>query len=70
LETVSLEFSASKVRPSRLIAEALVLRHGCAEVKQRAQAMGLNENLTHAVISVCCRKAASGEFQPVDEIQQ
>lgn len=63
LETVSLELSAARVRPSRLVAEALVLRHGSAEVKQRARAMGLSENLTEAVVSVCCREVASSDRQ-------
>lgn len=63
LETVSLEMTAARVRPSRLVAEALVLRHGSAEVKQRARAMGLSENLTEAVVSVCCREVATSDDQ-------
>jgi hypothetical protein len=63
LETVSLEMTAAKVRPSRLVAEALVLRHGSAEVKQRARAMGLSENLTEAVVSVCCRDVTTIDDQ-------
>ena len=70
MNTVSLENSASKMRPSRLVAEALVLRHCCAEVKQRAQAMGLNEHLTHAVVSVCCRDIASGDDQSGDDAEK
>lgn len=46
---------AAPVRPSRLIAEALVLGHDAVEVTQRAEEMGLPESLTQAVVSVCCR---------------
>ncbi len=63
METVSLDMTAATVRPSRLVAEALVLRHGSAEVKQRARAMGLSENLTEAVVSVCCRDVNTSDDQ-------
>lgn len=53
--------AAGQVRPSKLIAEALVLGHDSAEVTQRAQAMGLSESLTHAVVSVCCREQQENE---------
>lgn len=55
MESVLVEESEVGLRPSRLIAEALVHRHGSAEVKERAEEMGLCENLTRAVIGACCR---------------
>lgn len=61
METGSLDLSASTTRPSRLIAEALVLKHDSAEVEQRAHAMGLSERLTKAVVSVCCRDTENGQ---------
>lgn len=56
MTSVAMDAAAGQVRPSRLIAEALVLGHDSAEVKQRAEAMGLPESLTQAVVSVCCRE--------------
>lgn len=54
METVSIEIAAE--RPSKLVAEALVLRQNSEVVKARAEAMGLCEDLTQAVVSVCCRE--------------
>ncbi|MCA9835055.1 MAG: hypothetical protein KC435_13965 [Thermomicrobiales bacterium] len=59
METVSYEIASE--RPSKLVAEALVLRQNSEVVKARAQAMGLCENLTEAVVSVCCREHESAE---------
>lgn len=56
-----MDAAVGQVRPSRLIAEALVLGHDSVEVKERAQAMGLPENLTQAVVSVCCREEQDSE---------
>ena len=69
LETYTLKNAAASVRPSRLVAEALVLRHGCAELKQRAQALGLHENLTQAMVSVCCKDDASTQDQAEPQLQ-
>lgn len=55
MNSVSIDGAAGQVRPSRLIAEALVLGHDSVEVTQRAEEMGLPESLTEAVVSVCCR---------------
>ena len=60
-----MEAAAGQVRPSRLIAEALVNGHDSAEVTQRAQAMGLSESLTRAVVSACCREAHEPEHSGV-----
>lgn len=56
MTSVSMDGAAAPVRPSRLIAEALVLGHDAGEVVQRAEEMGLPESLTQAVVSVCCRE--------------
>lgn len=55
--------AAGKVRPSQLIAEALVLGHNAVEVTQRAEEMGLPESLTLAVVSVCCRDQQDSDPQ-------
>ncbi len=56
MNSVSFDASVGQARPSRLIAEALVLRQDSSEVKERAEAMGLPKSLTDAVVSVCCRQ--------------
>lgn len=61
MKSVQMDGSGGQVRPSRLIAEALVLGHDSAEVTQRAQAMGLSEGLTHAMVCVCCREQQEAE---------
>lgn len=55
MNNVSMDGASGHVRPSRLIAEALVNGHDAVEVTQRAEEMGLPESLTQAVVSVCCR---------------
>ena len=65
MESVLFDVSAGQPRSSRLIAEALVLRHNSSEVKERAKAMGLPESLTNAVVSVCCRDR-QGEEERTD----
>lgn len=65
MESVVLDIAVGQSRPSRLIAEALVLRHDSAEVKERAEAMGLPEELTRAVIGACCPDAQFNEERVV-----
>lgn len=67
MTTVTMETSVGAARPSKLIAEALVMRHDSAEVMERAEAMGLPESLTRAVVSVCCRDHQEIENQAVIE---
>lgn len=43
--------------PSRLIAEALVQRHGPGRIVARANRHGLSPLLTHAMVVACCRTA-------------
>jgi len=44
-------------RPSRLIAEALVQRHGPRRIVARANRHGLSPLLTQAMVVACCRTA-------------
>lgn len=67
MTSVPMDGAAGHVRPSRLIAEALVLGHDAVEVTQRAEEMGLSESLTQAVVSVCCRNQQDSEEQSIAE---
>jgi len=64
VNSVSMDAAVGQLRPSRLIAEALVLGHDALEVTQRAEEMGLPESLTEAVVSVCCREQQDTGQQP------
>lgn len=44
-------------RPSRLIAEALVQRHGPRRIAVRAARLGLPPQLTRAMVVACCATA-------------
>ena len=61
MKSVQMDGAGSQARPSRLIAEALVLGHDSTEVTERAQAMGLSKDLTHAVVCACCREQQEAE---------
>lgn len=61
MNSANIDAAAVRARPSRLIAEALVLGHDSSEVTRRAKAMGLPESLTRAVVSVCCREQQDSE---------
>lgn len=43
------------LRPTQLVAEALVHRHNVDELVSRARSVGLSRDLTDAVVTVCCR---------------
>lgn len=45
----------ARVRPSRLVAEALVHRHDREQVERRARAMGIPRDMATVVATVCCR---------------
>ena len=49
------------LRPSIVIAEALVDRQEPAELADRARELGFSRDLTEAVVHACCRGARSGE---------
>lgn len=67
MSSVPMDAAGGQVRPSRLIAEALVLGHDSVEVTERAEAMGLPESLTRAVVSVCCREEQGTEHSTMLE---
>lgn len=67
MSSVPMDAGVGQIRPSRLIAETLVLGHDSVEVKERAAAMGLPESLTHAVVSVCCREQRDAELPSLEE---
>lgn len=50
-------FEDATPRPSRLIAEALVQRHGPRRIVARATRHGLSPLLTQAMVVACCRTA-------------
>ena len=50
-------FDDSSPRPSRLIAEALVQRHGPRRIVARAAQHGLSPQLTRAMVAACCQTA-------------
>jgi len=49
------------LRPSIVIAEALVDRHGPTEIVDRARQLGFSRNLTMAVVGACCRGSVAKE---------
>lgn len=65
-----MEIVDGEVRPSRLIAEALVLGKNSDEVIQQAEKMGLSEDLTKTVVSVCCRDKSASEQRELIEVGQ
>lgn len=42
------------LRPSLVVAEALVDRHGPTQIVNRARKLGFSPDLTYAVVGVCC----------------
>jgi len=55
---------ARDLRPSTVIAEALVDRHGPTEIVDRARELGFSRGLTQAVVAACCRTGAPHDPQP------
>ena len=51
-------------RPSRVIAEALVQRHGPHRIVARASKMGLSPQLTRAMVVACCATAVDPSGAP------
>lgn len=50
------------LRPSIVIAEALVDRHGPTEIVDRARQLGFSRDLTMAVVGACCRGSAAPDI--------
>ncbi len=42
------------LRPTQLVAEALVNRHNTEELVSRAKKLGFSRDLTKTVVAVCC----------------
>lgn len=57
---VPFPFETSEPRPSRVIAEALVERHGPRQIVARAATLGLSRQLTHVILVACGATAAEG----------
>ena len=51
-------------RPSRVIAEALVKRHGPSRVIARAATLGCSPQLTQAMVAACCATAVDRAGTP------
>lgn len=49
--------AARTLRPSLVVAEALVDRHGPSQIVDRARRHGFSNCLTSAVVAACCRTA-------------
>lgn len=52
---ITLNAELASVRPSRLVAEALVDGHDREQVERRAQALGISPDMADVVAAVCCR---------------
>lgn len=48
------------VRPTQLVAEALIDRHDPEELTSRARRLGYSRDLTETVVAVCCRNHRPG----------
>lgn len=58
--TAPLEADAAPLRPSRIIAEALVERQEPNQILARALRVGMSPSLTRAVVAACCRDEVHG----------
>ena len=54
---VSAPYEIVAPRPSRVIAEALVKRHGPNRIVARAATLGYSPQLTQAMVAACCATA-------------
>lgn len=52
---MTMNAEVSSVRPSRLVAEALVHGHDLSQVERRAKALGIPHEIARAVTAVGCR---------------
>lgn len=56
--------AARTLRPSLVVAEALVDRHGPSQIVARARRHGFSNCLTSAVVAACCRTATENRSIP------
>lgn len=61
---MTLNAEVASVRPSRLVAEALVNGHDRKQVERRARALGISRDMADVVAAVCCR-CADDSSEPV-----
>jgi hypothetical protein len=60
---VDSQFNGSEVRPSQVIAEALVNRYGPKQIVDRAKSLGCSQRLTTAMVVACTATAVdNGRF--------
>lgn len=59
---MSMLLDGQVMRPSHLVAIALVERHGPDEIARRASELGISKSLTEAMITVCVRTAVDIEW--------
>lgn len=52
------------LRPSLVVAEALVERHGPTQIVNRAKKLGFSPGLTNAVVGVCCGQQHCNQPSP------
>ena len=62
--SVATPFEDPTPRPSRVIAEALVQRHGPQRIVSRACKLGLSPQLTRAMVVACCATAVDRSGTP------
>jgi hypothetical protein len=53
---------ARGLRPSQVIAEALIDRQEPAQVVNRARQLGFSRSLTTAVVAACCKQAHKSPY--------
>jgi hypothetical protein len=62
--SVASNHHARTLRPSLVVAEALVDRHGPSQIVARARRHGFSNCLTNAVVAACCRTATDQRSHP------
>lgn len=55
MQSVAESIDTSVSRPTQLIAEALLEQHDSGELILRAERLGFSQDITEAVVAVCCR---------------
>ena len=55
MQSVAVSIDTPVSRPTQLIAEALLEQHDSSELISRAERLGFSQDITDAVVTVCCR---------------
>jgi hypothetical protein len=61
---MTMEAEVASVRPSRLVAEALINGHDLEQVERRAKALGIPRDVARVVATVGCRCSESDTMYP------